>query len=206
MCLTGDSGTSILLDCGEGTIGNLLRCHHNPEKGFQLSSIVAVFISHPHADHHLDIVRLLEESTHRRDPLLVIAPRSIFSFLSEYSAIESTPNLAPYTEIHCDQVLQTNSGVDNVMADVLGFSCCRTFPVTHCPDSYAVMLDGTPFGRVVYSGDCRPSHSLAHLTKPVDLLVHESTFEDGMEIEAALKNHSTVGQAIQIGKGRVPCA
>merc|ERR1712238_586007 len=33
----------------------------------------------------------------------------------------------------------------------------------------------------------------------VDLLIHEATFEDGMEADAVLKRHSTVGEALQIG-------
>jgi ribonuclease Z len=32
------------------------------------------------------------------------------------------------------------------------------------------------------------------------LLIHESTFEDGMEDEAVLKRHCTVGEALMVGK------
>ena len=70
--------------------------------------------------------------------------------------------------------------------------------MTHCAHAYAVILDGTSFGRVVYSGDCRPSTALAQAAKGADLLVHEATFEDGMEAEAAVKRHSTVGEALRV--------
>jgi ribonuclease Z len=33
-----------------------------------------------------------------------------------------------------------------------------------------------------------------------DLLIHEATFEDGMEAEAALKRHSTVGEALDVAR------
>jgi ribonuclease Z len=33
-----------------------------------------------------------------------------------------------------------------------------------------------------------------------DLLIHEATFEDGMEDEATLKRHCTVGEALMVGE------
>ena len=80
----------------------------------------------------------------------------------------------------------------------LGLSGCRSVSVTHCAHAYGVVLDGTSFGRLVYSGDCRPSHQLAIAGRDANVLIHEATFEDGMEAEAALKRHSTVGEAIQV--------
>lgn len=45
------STQSLLLDCGEGTFGQL--CRHYGEKIDQiLCNIAAVFVSHIHADHH----------------------------------------------------------------------------------------------------------------------------------------------------------
>ena len=35
----------------------------------------------------------------------------------------------------------------------------------------------------------------------VGLLVHEATFEDRMEAEALVKRHSTVGEALGVGRG-----
>jgi len=35
-----------------------------------------------------------------------------------------------------------------------------------------------------------------------DLLIHEATFEDGMEEDAVLKRHSTVGDAIDVALPR----
>jgi ribonuclease Z len=40
----------------------------------------------------------------------------------------------------------------------------------------------------------------ADLAVDADILIHEATFEDGMENEAVLKRHSTVGEALQVGK------
>lgn len=42
---------SLLLDCGEGTFGQLCR-HYGDDVDDALSKIATVFISHLHADHH----------------------------------------------------------------------------------------------------------------------------------------------------------
>lgn len=43
--------TSLLLDCGEGTFGQLCR-HYGDGVDRVLGSLAAVFVSHLHADHH----------------------------------------------------------------------------------------------------------------------------------------------------------
>ena len=82
----------------------------------------------------------------------------------------------------------------------LGITRCISVPVSHCYHSYAVVLDGTCFGRLVYSGDCRPSDRLTEEGHGADILIHEATFENGMEEEAVLKMHSTVGEALSVAK------
>lgn len=59
-----------------------------------------VWISHPHADHHLGLIRILSErkrlshlcsqNNSTWPPLLVIAPPAVLAFLQEYSDIDST--------------------------------------------------------------------------------------------------------------------
>ena len=86
-----------------------------------------------------------------------------------------------------------------------------TIPVRHCPDSYAVSLHtlATPSHspstsaallsyKLVYSGDTLPCQSLVDGGSCATLLLHESTFEDGMEVEARDKRHSTARQAVQV--------
>jgi hypothetical protein len=47
---------SLLLDCGEGTFGQLCR-HYGEQVDQILGNLVAVFVSHLHADHHTVSVR-----------------------------------------------------------------------------------------------------------------------------------------------------
>jgi hypothetical protein len=53
----------MLLDCGEGTYGQLFRYVHGNKERFKslLASLYLVWISHNHADHHLGLVRILSE-------------------------------------------------------------------------------------------------------------------------------------------------
>ncbi|PIC35139.1 hypothetical protein B9Z55_014586 [Caenorhabditis nigoni] len=54
--------------------------------------------------------------------------------------------------------------------------------------------------RIVFSGDTKPCDLLVEEGQGADILVHESTFEDGHENDAMRKRHSTMGQAVDVGK------
>ena len=47
------------MDCGEGTLGQMLRQHGTNIDG-ALRAIRGIFISHMHADHHLGLIRILQ--------------------------------------------------------------------------------------------------------------------------------------------------
>lgn len=202
MALKASDGRSMLLDVGEGTIGHFLRMEigmkDGPNQHEVLSQIRAVWISHPHADHHLGLLRLLHDRAHS-DPLLIFTPTSLIVFLQEYEAADPAIK-GKYVAIDCKDVVDRNSEADMLLSRAMGFTSICAVPVSHCRDAYAVILDGTPFGRLVYSGDCRPSKRLAQAAHGADVLIHESTFEDGLEAEALLKRHSTVGEALNVGK------
>ena len=196
---------AMLLDVGEGTIGQLLRANPgNRDFTSVLRSIQAVWISHPHADHHLGLLRLLSEQGSIPDsrPLILMAPPSLFRFLEEYREVDASIR-DRYIQVDCrDMVLPKKipPAVLSMLQHRLSITNCQAVPVSHCPDSFAVILDGTPFGRLSYSGDCRPSTQFAEQAMDTDVLIHEATFEDGMEDEAVLKKHSTVAEALAIGR------
>jgi ribonuclease Z len=213
MMLKQSDGRSIVLDIGEGTIGQLLRMKWNEsistdqlgdDSAFNVNAlydkIKAVWISHPHADHHLGLMRLLKDRQ-CTEKLLIIAPTPLFRFLDEISVID--PDIhGTYISIDCkDLVGETPQSAihQRTIESILGMTNCRAVPVAHCAHAYAVILDGTSFGTVVYSGDCRPSTQLAKIAKGADLLIHEATFENGMEADAVLKKHSTIDEALNVG-------
>lgn len=206
-----NNGNSLLLDVGEGTVGQLLRSWRSTLSSTQsspldeyrsrLRGIKAVWISHPHADHHLGILRLLSERTAicgSTDPILLMAPSDLIDFLQEYQTVVPETSQS-YLPLDCYDMIH---GKPNPMAkklyDELGITNCMSVPVSHCARSYAVVIEGTSFGKVAYSGDCRPSNRFADVAFGTELLIHEATFEDGMEEDAVLKRHSTVGEAIEV--------
>lgn len=54
--------------------------------------------------------------------------------------------------------------------------------------------------RFVYSGDTEPCENLVRYGKDCDLLIHESTVEDGLVSFARTTFHSTLSEAIDIGR------
>ncbi|WVZ72942.1 hypothetical protein U9M48_021323 [Paspalum notatum var. saurae] len=83
----------ILLDCGEGTLGQLKRRFGVNGADEAVKSLRCIWISHIHADHHTGLARilalrykLLKGMPHK--PLLVIGPRPLERFLNAYSTLE----------------------------------------------------------------------------------------------------------------------
>ncbi|CAO2194337.1 unnamed protein product [Urochloa humidicola] len=83
----------ILLDCGEGTLGQLKRRFGANGADEAVKSLRCIWISHIHADHHTGLARvlalrskLLKGMPHK--PLLVIGPRPLERFLNAYSTLE----------------------------------------------------------------------------------------------------------------------
>ncbi|KAB7502020.1 Ribonuclease Z, mitochondrial, partial [Armadillidium nasatum] len=72
--------------------------------------------------------------------------------------------------------------------------------VFHVKNSFGIALTHEDGWKIVYSGDTMPSTSLVTIGRNCDLLIHEATVEDGLEERAALKRHSTLSQAIKVGK------
>jgi ribonuclease Z len=213
MYLEMSNEKGMLLDCGEGTIGQLIRCWKSERKSdisSRMLNIKAAWISHPHADHHLGLIRLLSErnaiaisdakSEEVIDPLVLVASNSVFRFLEEYALVDPSIS-SSYIPVDCIETIPGKKhDAINLLNKYLGLTNLISVPVSHCYQSFGVVLDGTSFGRLVYSGDCRPSDRLVAIGKGADLLVHEATFEDGMEEEAILKKHSTVGEALIVAK------
>lgn len=81
----------MMMDCGEGTYGQIVRLY-GPERARQvLSRLEAVYISHLHADHHIGLIglllgreRALKEANLPASPVQLIAPHQINYWLKTY--------------------------------------------------------------------------------------------------------------------------
>lgn len=79
--------TSILLDCGEGSVGQLCRLYGDRAEEL-IRSIKGLHITHMHGDHHMgimDFVRMRQKCIpHNRLPLLLMAPMQPFEELLNF--------------------------------------------------------------------------------------------------------------------------
>ena len=206
---------NMLLDCGEGTLGQMFR-HFGPnEFKTQLSRLQLLFISHLHADHHLGTVRVLLETLKYNPRLYLIAPGPFWTFLNEYSSIQNiyidkiqfidskyflrdTPK-----EFSHNNKKFKNSKIQKILEN-LNLKDITTVQVDHCPLAYGIVLETIKNQiKISYSGDCRPSMDLIQIGKDSDILIHEATFDDNMIQDAIKKMHCTQQEAILVAKGYV---
>ncbi|XP_067312431.1 zinc phosphodiesterase ELAC protein 2 [Pseudorasbora parva] len=202
---------SLLLDCGEGTFGQLCR-HYGNDVDNVLSKLSTIFVSHLHADHHTGLIHLLLEREKALaslgkafSPVYLIAPVQIMTWLNQYhdhcQQILSQINIIP-SKFLCDGAeipkAKTKSFIQTVLKknDLVKFQTCY---VRHCKNAFACGLTHQSGWQLVFSGDTMPCEAVANMGKNATLLIHEATLEDGMEEEALEKRHSTTSQAIGIG-------
>uniref|UniRef100_A0A4W5N0G9 Zinc phosphodiesterase ELAC protein 2 n=1 Tax=Hucho hucho TaxID=62062 RepID=A0A4W5N0G9_9TELE len=202
---------SVLLDCGEGTFGQLCR-HYGDSVDETLAKISTVFISHMHADHHTGLLSLLFQRERALatlgkafSPIYLIAPVQMMTWLNQYhdhcEEILSHVNIVP-SKVMCEGAevskFKTKAFIQALLkkSDLAKFQTC---PVRHCKNAFACSITHQSGWQLVFSGDTMPCDALAHMGKNATLLIHEATLEDGLEDEAVEKRHSTTSQAIGIG-------
>ncbi|OVA20274.1 tRNase Z endonuclease [Macleaya cordata] len=84
---------SLLLDCGEGTLGQLKRRFGVMGADDAVRGLRCIWISHIHADHHTGLARILALRCKLlrgvpHEPLLVIGPKQLKRFLDAYQRLE----------------------------------------------------------------------------------------------------------------------
>ncbi|OJD30725.1 ribonuclease z [Diplodia corticola] len=120
--------------------------------------------------------------------------------------LQAPPPLAPEAELIAPVPIPRA-----LYPQLLGLQDLEAVHVVHCYGARAVSLtwpDATrldpadpaskPF-KVSYSGDCRPCPNFARIGRHSTVLIHEATFEDGLEGNAVAKKHSTTSEALAIG-------
>lgn len=189
------------MDCGEGTYGQIVRFFGHERSAHVLSNLVGVYISHLHADHHIGLIGLLQGRQHsieytRSDtpPVMLIAPHQINYWLKTYHK-----DFEPIR--NCYQLIAAVSLFDGKTPDPelmtrLNLKSIVTTHVRHCPNAFGVSLTTADGFKLTYSGDTMPCDALIEIGRNSDLLIHESTMEDGMEVEAKMKTHCTTSQVI----------
>ncbi|KAK4083947.1 hypothetical protein Purlil1_10580 [Purpureocillium lilacinum] len=197
-----------LLDCGEGTLGQIRRAF-DPEQAVDvLRNLRCIVISHVHADHHMGAASLIKawyEQTLKDNSNATLAISCIGRYrtmLEELSQVEDMgfhrlrfPSCPWPKDRDRDMTTREDLGDEN-----FGLASIKRIPVPHCWRSYGTELELTSGLRIAYSGDCRPSSAFAQACRGAHLLVHECTFGDDKQDHARAKKHSTMGEALGVAR------
>ncbi|KAI0058634.1 hypothetical protein BV25DRAFT_1212589 [Artomyces pyxidatus] len=192
-----------------------------------LRELKCIFISHGHADHHAGVAKILamrrQLNPPPTTPLYLIGVYSVQLYLREYSDIE---NLGFSDDTSSNGVLTVLNDAINVkqrnkydssgggdwrdmtcshraaeaLCEILGLLTLNTVEVRHRTKAFGLVLEHRDGWRLVYSGDTMPANNLVQAGQGATLLIHEATMGDDQEEMAHRKAHSTIGQAINIGK------
>jgi len=188
--LVADGSTRLLLDVGHGAFQRIFRAARPTD-------VDAVYISHLHPDHFIDLVPMRHYLRYEFDPprrLRVIAPRDLADRLD---ALHAEPGFAA-------AVFDTEP-LDGDVRHV-GSLNLRAVPVAHTEDSYAVRVTSARGGPgLVYSGDCGRADDLRSLLEPRDALLTEVSFGPGPVPEGVqhLDGRAVGRLAASAGVGRV---
>ncbi|OMP05967.1 hypothetical protein COLO4_08423 [Corchorus olitorius] len=153
-----------------------------------VKNLACVWISHIHADHHVGLVRILalrRELLKRlpHEPLIVIGPSQLERFLDAYQRLEDldmqffdnrTTTIAPWETFELDNESNNN----------------KLFPESD-EEIELASKDGESLQQT------RPCLEMIEASQGATILIHEATFEEGMDGEAIAKNHSTTKEAIE---------
>lgn len=189
-----------LLDAGENTLGQMHRVFGD-ELPSVLRDLKVIWISHLHADHHLGIVSVIQawhEETIKSDPsakLFIGSHSHMVDWLREYADVENFGFERLITKAFGKSLI-----FDGEEAQQFGLSKLEGCWVNHCFGALAVALTFSSGLKVAYSGDCRPSEAFVQIGQGATLLIHESTFDDELQGDAIAKKHSTMSEAIDIGR------
>lgn len=167
-------GFRLLLDMGNGALGELQR-------HIGLYDLDAIFLSHLHADHCIDmcayfVARYYRHEGGRCAPLPVYGPEGTEQRLT--TAYADTPSASSMSEVFDFHTIKPG-------AFEIGPFAVRTEKVCHPVEAYGIRVEHD--GRVLtYSGDTGVCEALDELAADSDLFLCEAAFTHGKEDIPAL--------------------
>jgi ribonuclease BN (tRNA processing enzyme) len=187
--LVRSARAAILLDLGQGAFPRL-TAHLEP------STVDAVFISHLHPDHFIDLIALRHYLRWQFRPprrVRVIAPDGLENRID---ALHDEPGFA------AESLDIEPLAVGLVTVDDITVEAAR---VTHTRDSHAFRVSAVDGPGLVYSGDCGRAEDLDPLIQPGDVLLTEVSFGPGPAPRDAghLDGPAVGGLAARTEAGRV---
>lgn len=189
--LISSQNSSVLLDCGPGTIRQLA----NADVDF--NRIEAIVLSHFHIDHIADLVPFVFSSNYHPDlprtvPLKVIAPPGIESLFQQLVSAYGEQLQPEKYNIDFIESRGSETGLSQFTV--------RTREVPHGLGSMAIKLSNPNGQNLVYSGDTDYSNALIDLARFCDLLILECAYPDDFK----KPGHLTPSDAARIAKQACP--
>ncbi|KRZ53086.1 Zinc phosphodiesterase ELAC protein 2 [Trichinella nativa] len=204
-----DDSSTVLCDCGESTYSQAYLRYGADGIGPLLRSVKLIFISHMHGDHFFGLptflrhrFRAYQDCQLEYEPVFLVAPQNLLRILTMFESFSGsvqqlcktilTHRLHPLTE-------QSQKYLHEAMLS-LNVKRLEFVPVAHPMGAHGLVLTTVGNKTVVYSGDTRPCPALVSAGQGADLLIHEATMEDDLAQEAVDKKHSTISEAIAVGR------
>ncbi|RLG46318.1 MAG: hypothetical protein DRN90_06680 [Thermoproteota archaeon] len=190
----------LLLDCGCGTLRDLLLDQYLDEKGF--SNIKAVLISHEHFDHVGGLYPLLDfmHMIGREESLEIMVPRPSTVAVRLIDALKTFRKSSLTYKI---DLLEVSDGDEFQFGPMR----VRVFGVVHRGSTktepigpyipavgYSVFFNGI---KIVYSGDTGVCDSLTRELSGADLAILEATWEEKKDFKEI---HMSEEEAIKLGR------
>uniref|UniRef100_A0AC34QLW2 Ribonuclease Z n=1 Tax=Panagrolaimus sp. JU765 TaxID=591449 RepID=A0AC34QLW2_9BILA len=205
-----------MIDCGEGTFGQM-KSLFGEKINDVLRRLNVIFLTHTHQDHTNGLVTLLQErnkacmvADDKENPkkLVVVCNRNVLKHLHTFSmrfynvtdfakfiipVIYADKQLVPANLTKLFEQMNLSDSIPDLEAVAV--------KVNHTSDAVGYILTSKEKNRkIVFSGDTTPCDFLIEHGKGAHVLVHEATFEDEYEDDALYKKHSTMLQAVNVGK------
>lgn len=137
-------------------------------------------------------------------PILILGPLPLFHVLVAYREVLRMPfHFLPNQDLiagHSRHVQRHALAMYHEAVKKLDLQAIQPFVVKHIGQSFGMLVEGKRGWKVAFSGDTQRCDSLVKATQGATLLIHEATFEEGMEREAKAKHHSTTGDALAASK------
>ncbi|MDA8212930.1 MAG: MBL fold metallo-hydrolase [Clostridia bacterium] len=181
--------TNLLLDCGNGVLGNL-------QKHLDFRKLTGVVISHLHPDHYYDIFCLRHAlGGAKRDGS---RPESLELWLPEGPS-EAREQLARYQDVFLIKAITAqNRAGQGWLESQVGECKLQFMPTEHPLPCYAAAVEFQG-KRIVYTADTGWTARLVPFLRGADLLLCEASLQEADAAYAAA-GHLTAGQAGELAQ------
>lgn len=179
-----DSHSGLVLDCGDGSIHELIRSQAD------VNWITSIVVTHHHSDHLSGLISIIETMAiqRRTSNLSVYGPRGLKDY---FAGVQKATNVAHNKkfEISVREILPG----ERLQVNEFNVS---TFEMDHTLPCVGYKIESGD-SMIAYTGDTQPTPETLELAREVDLLIHEATYLKKDIGKARATKHSTPLEAAQ---------